>query len=529
MNIQIKQPLIFSHIGQRPNNEDYVLTLQLTQHTSLSVLCDGMGGLDKGEVASKIVAEGVKTFFEKNIVTHVDDTYIIAAINSTYQHLDNYLTEHPYLDRMGTTIVLLFLSEQGATMAYLGDSRGYHIRNGEILYQTKDHKQVLDMVEDGIITTEQARSHPWRNRLSKAVTVKTNTDEGHKLQTDIPSITYITDVQVGDYFFLCSDGVLEQISDETLCSTLWTEAPNEQKLATLLFYCENKTRDNYSGILIEVANVTEMSIVAVTESKSSFFKWLGFAVLLSLGLFHASCQTIDHSQDTYAVVVGIADYKLLNEQTGDLRYADEDAQRFIDFLCSEKGGSVSAQNIIKITNQKATKNVILRAMQLFSKARPQDRIIFYFSGHGLVGSFVPCNGRLQDVSTLLSHQEIKALLKASKATTKLIIADACLSGSMKSKQKQTRENSMLTTQHINIAMLLATRSTQLAAETAQGGIFTSYLLKGLEGEADHNHDRKITIKELYNYVAPQIKKNTPNAQAPVFTGNFSDNLVLSQL
>jgi uncharacterized caspase-like protein len=237
------------------------------------------------------------------------------------------------------------------------------------------------------------------------------------------------------------------------------------------------------------------------------------------------------AQTTYAVVVGVSDYEILDYKSGDLNYADDDAERFMAFLQSPAAGRVPSQNIVKLTNRQATKANIKQAMQVFGRATAQDRIIFYFSGHGLEKAFVPYDVKKNDFASLLTHTEVKATFKGSSAQTKLIMADACLSGSMRSRQAPTVVAATKAFGDVNVAMILSSRSTQTSAETmrVRGGVFTFFLLTGLQGNADSNGDKAITIKELYKYVAPRVKRSTPNGQAPVFAGKFSDDWVLSRL
>jgi uncharacterized caspase-like protein len=99
------------------------------------------------------------------------------------------------------------------------------------------------------------------------------------------------------------------------------------------------------------------------------------------------------------------------------------------------------------------------------------------------------------------------------------------------KTAQGYRNNVPTADNLQVAMLLSSRSSQQSIEASRisGGVFTYFLLNGLRGYADANGDRFVTIRELYNYVAPRIKKSTPNGQAPVFSGKFSNDLVLSRL
>ena len=237
---------------------------------------------------------------------------------------------------------------------------------------------------------------------------------------------------------------------------------------------------------------------------------------------------------TYAVVVGISDYKALSNRTGDLRFADRDARQVAQFLASKAGGSVPASHLLLLTNQQATRSRIEQALTLFRRARSGDRVLFYFSGHGLADSFAPYDARPGRYPNMLTHQDLKTAFRESSASTKLCIADACLSGSM----TQMRQSGAVPPPSVsspvdgsNVAMLLASRSTQYAVESRRltGGTFTHYFLLGLSGRADRNADRTVTIRELHQYVAPRVRRDTHGRQTPVFYGRFSDNLALSYL
>ena len=233
---------------------------------------------------------------------------------------------------------------------------------------------------------------------------------------------------------------------------------------------------------------------------------------------------------TYAVVVGIADYQNMTYSNGDLHFADRDAARMAAFLQSKIGGNVPPQHIIQLTNEQATKRAIVQAMQkLFVQANSHDKVLLYFSGHGVTEAFVPYDVILSDFKTLLTHQEVKAIFKISKAQTKICIADACMSGSMKRPHFKT---ALMTKENTtNVAMMLSSRASQKSVEATRidGGVFTHFWLKGLNGEADANRNKIVTIRELYVYLSPNIKKYTPHHQAPVFVGKFSNEMILSNL
>ena len=262
MHIETNRPVAFSHIGQRASNQDTVYPAANTAADSspLFLVCDGMGGADKGEVASQLLCQGIVTYTVDAGYPVLDRVHLQAALEQVYAAYHDYLHQHPFVNRMGSTLTLLQFHEQGATVAHLGDSRVYQLRAGKIIFRTKDHKQVNDMVEAGIITAVQAQTHPWRNRLSRAVVVKAGEPLQPSAQPE-PDLSLLTDVRTGDSFFLCTDGVLEQI-DEYALETIVAGAMSDQaKVASLLALCSEKTKDNYSGYLISVKSVMQTASV----------------------------------------------------------------------------------------------------------------------------------------------------------------------------------------------------------------------------------------------------------------------------
>ena len=221
-----------------------------------------MGGADRGEVASQLLCDAVAGYVESMGSPVLDSVHLRSALDVAYSAYLNFLSQHPLISRMGSTLALLQFHEHGATVAHLGDSRVYQIRAGKIVFQTKDHRQVNDMVEAGIITIAQAATHPWRNRLSRAVTVSAG-DTSKSLSRVTADCICLTGIQPGDYFFICTDGIQEQIDNDTLEALLSQPLSDEEKVDALLSLCRDKTKDNYSAHLVRV------SYVPATEPASS--------------------------------------------------------------------------------------------------------------------------------------------------------------------------------------------------------------------------------------------------------------------
>ncbi len=227
----------------------------------------------------------------------------------------------------------------------------------------------------------------------------------------------------------------------------------------------------------------------------------------------------------YAVVVGISNYY---GSDMDLQNADDDANDYYSYLINH---GANAANIFLLTDATATKAAIVNAMTVFSKADNNDKIIFYFSGHGYDNGFVPADYNAG--WPLLTHSEVRNAFKSSNASFKLCIADACFSGNIRTDQGESSNPSGGGSFDDNeqIAVFMSSRSYQTSSDGnvfTGNGLFTEYLLKGLNGQADSNSDQFVTITELYTYVRNSVVAVNPN-QVPVLFGKFDLNVVMSKL
>ena len=159
--------------------------------------------------------------------------------------------------KMGTTMTCLVLHRGGALVAHIGDSRVYHIRpsladeqgRSGIIYQSADHSLVNDLLRAGEITEEEAADFPQKNVITRAM-------QPHLERRYKADILNIDDVQAGDYFFLCCDGVLEQLTNDMLGAILSDENLDDQgKIDAIKEVCDGRTRDNYTCWLIPIDKV----------------------------------------------------------------------------------------------------------------------------------------------------------------------------------------------------------------------------------------------------------------------------------
>jgi PPM family protein phosphatase len=250
MYIQLHKPLAFSEKGRRGNNEDsiYPKTLEDTTSVSVFIICDGVGGASKGEVASQLCAQVIGEALGLNDSRNND--VVLSAVQKASEALDNYLAEHPDAEGMGTTLASLQLLSEGVMIAHMGDSRAYHIRGREVLFCTRDHSEVNLMIDQQLLSVEEAAQLGKTNIITRAIQAGSN-------KTVAPDVHLITDVQVGDYFFLCSDGTWECFNNASLLAIFNNKGwSNEQKLEHLKNVCAEKSNDNYSAYLLQVKAIS---------------------------------------------------------------------------------------------------------------------------------------------------------------------------------------------------------------------------------------------------------------------------------
>lgn len=256
MKFKLKACSIYEQ-GPRPKQEDSIYPPHKNFRNSdrLFILCDGMGGHIGGEIASNSVCESLAKSIQQSCPdpegAFTDEDFknaLISAFNEL-DKLDNGETK-----KMGTTLTFLKFHEDGVTIAHIGDSRVYHIRPGissettKILFQTTDHSLVNDLLKVGEITPEEAKNFSQKNIITRAI--QPNTER--RTRADLCKTS---DVKAGDYFMLCSDGILEQMEENNLkyiFSERGGEIENKTDMITKLTM---NNRDNHSAWIVKVESV----------------------------------------------------------------------------------------------------------------------------------------------------------------------------------------------------------------------------------------------------------------------------------
>ena len=205
---------IDSRIGGRKENQDSA-GIKETQLGYLVVVCDGMGGMQGGSIASQLA---VKTILET--VASADkqsnpSMTLIKAIRSANMAIIEEGQNNPELQGMGTTVTALLLTPYSAITAYVGDSRIYQLRDGKKIFRTFDHSMVFEMVKKKVISEEQARLSAQSNVILKALGI--NPD----IEVEVTERPY----QKGDKFILCTDGFWGAMPEEEFIRHLSEKSP----------------------------------------------------------------------------------------------------------------------------------------------------------------------------------------------------------------------------------------------------------------------------------------------------------------
>ena len=240
------ESLSFCELGQRSNQEDSIYPVAGEPCGGLFILCDGMGGHERGEVASATVCSGLeKSIPRKGVLTEAQFKKALAAACAALDRKDDPTATK----KMGTTLTLLKLHDGGALAAHVGDSRIYQIRPSEkrILYVTRDHSLVNDLVAIGELTPEEARISPQKNVITRALQPGSH---------GRPDIAALTDIRPGDWFYLCSDGMLEQMEDAEIVH-LFSAPDSIADKARILREKTAGNRDNHSAHLVHILTVKE--------------------------------------------------------------------------------------------------------------------------------------------------------------------------------------------------------------------------------------------------------------------------------
>ena len=240
-------------VGRRRKlNEDSIL---MDNESNLYAVCDGMGGHNAGEVASQMAIEALASFIQKShrekeitwpfgldVNLSYDGNRLKTAIRFANRKVLEATREKTEYEGMATTVAAVLVDGSSANLGHVGDSRVYLVRGGTIEQLTSDHSWVNEQIQSGVISADQARSHPLRNVVTRALGGKPD------LQVDMQ----VHKIEPGDILLLCSDGLTTMIPDDDIARIV-TEAGGEvEKAARALVAAANARggEDNITVLLL---------------------------------------------------------------------------------------------------------------------------------------------------------------------------------------------------------------------------------------------------------------------------------------
>jgi len=249
----------------RTENQDRVLLVnpargQVNENWGvLAVVADGMGGHQSGSTASQLATDTIGSYYREHAAA--DPSALLAA---ALEHANAVLFEaalaEPQLRGMGTTVTGLLLRADRAYVAHVGDSRAYRVRAGEIRQISDDHSVVAELLRQGMITAQEAESHPDKNLITRAV--------GTKSQVQVDFIEEPEPVAVGDVFVLCSDGLHGLVDAQEIAAIAKGEDPYQECRQLIELARERSGHDNISVCVLAAREPGNSGAANVPDTRS---------------------------------------------------------------------------------------------------------------------------------------------------------------------------------------------------------------------------------------------------------------------
>jgi protein phosphatase len=238
---------------KRKGNED---SLYVNPEQNLFVVADGMGGHAAGEVASRVAVDSINEFIcltsgdeeitwpfglDENI--SYDGNRLKTAVRYANRKVLEATREKSEYEGMATTVAAVLVDDSTAILAHVGDSRIYRYRDGALAQLTSDHSWINEQIQSGVISAEQARSHPLRNVVTRALGGKPD------LQVDVQ----VHSMQSGDVLLLCSDGLTTMVPDDEIAGLFTESGGDVEQVAKGLVDAANARggEDNITVLLIQ--------------------------------------------------------------------------------------------------------------------------------------------------------------------------------------------------------------------------------------------------------------------------------------
>ena len=231
---------------RKENQDAFLIREDMPSRHTVCVVCDGMGGAAGGRLASQIAVESFTAELEHILTRDMTPEQLREASSYAVSQANEAIREAARKNEeyrsMGTTLVAAVSYDGGAVITNVGDSRAYHITKTSITRVTKDHSLVERMVDRGDITAEEARRHPNRNLITRALGP----------DADAQCDGYICPMEAGEHLLLCTDGLVNTVTDlEMLHEVLHRATPDECLVHLLEIARSQGAPDNVTAVLMQ--------------------------------------------------------------------------------------------------------------------------------------------------------------------------------------------------------------------------------------------------------------------------------------
>lgn len=254
----------------RGHNED---AIEWSQEGGVAVLADGMGGYNAGEIASSIATTVFKTSLDQSLqeLTWLRrspgnkqlERLLTEAVEAANEQILAASLSQPEFSGMGTTLVAALFRQNKVVLAHIGDSRAYRFRQGALTQLTRDHSQLQEQIDAGLVSPEWARFAPNKNLITRAL--------GVAVDVEVETNTYAT--EAGDLYLLCSDGLSDMLATEQIIELLSRHADLELTCEDLVNAAnDNGGRDNISVILARIDALDATPLPGLGERMRAWLK-----------------------------------------------------------------------------------------------------------------------------------------------------------------------------------------------------------------------------------------------------------------
>jgi serine/threonine protein phosphatase PrpC len=243
----VRSVFSFTDKGIRKLNEDAIYPTSSNIDSDIYIVCDGVGGATKGDIASKLTIEVMSQAVENNSKS-LDKLEFQNIIYTCEEQINKFETANQDAIGMATTLAFVYFDKSSVSIGHIGDSRVYHLRGQNVISLTRDHTLVEELVDAQIIQRSEADHHPQKNVITNAISGVLGKAKLSYLECK--------DIEQGDILFLCTDGVYNALDTEVLIYELSRSDINYSEISDNIFnICRKYSKDNFSAIAILIEDI----------------------------------------------------------------------------------------------------------------------------------------------------------------------------------------------------------------------------------------------------------------------------------